>query len=69
MLQLVGEMARRAPRRVGHLAGQFRRSQAHGREFLWREMGLDPSRLHYSPSVVDPLASTRRRPWACWARR
>jgi len=55
MLQLVGEMARRAPHRVGHLAGQFRRSQAHGREFLWREMGLDPSRLHYSASVVAYL--------------
>ncbi len=55
MLQLVGEMARRAPHRVGSLAGQMRRSRAHGHEFLWREMGLDPSRLHYSPSVVAYL--------------
>ena len=55
MLQLVGEMARRAPHRVGSLAGQMRRSRAHGHEFLWREMGLDPARLHYSPSVVAYL--------------
>lgn len=48
-------MARRAPHRVGALAGELRRSQAHGREFLWREMGLDPSRLHYSPSVLAYL--------------
>lgn len=38
-----------------HALGQFRRSQAHGRDFLWDELGLDPARLHYSPSVVTYL--------------
>gem|GEM_PF-1175340 len=55
MLQLAGEMARRAPRRAGGAISEFRRSHAHGRRFLWREVGLEPSRLHYSPSVVAYL--------------
>lgn len=46
-------MARRAPHRSHRLLGEFRRSQAHGREFLWGEVGLDPARLHYSPSVLS----------------
>ena len=53
--QLVGEMARRAPHRAHRAIGEFRRSQAHGRHFLWQEVGLDPARLHYSPSVVAYL--------------
>lgn len=48
-------MARRAPHRTTSAIGEFRRSHAHGRHFLWREAGLDPSRLHYSPSVVAYL--------------
>lgn len=48
-------MARRTPRRAHRAITEFRRSQAHGRHFLWQEVGLDPARLHYSPSVVAYL--------------
>lgn len=48
-------MARRTPNRARRAIGEFRRSQAHGRHFLWQEVGLDPARLHYSPSVVAYL--------------
>lgn len=55
MLQLVGEIARRAPHRTHKVVGAARSSQAHARHFLWREAGLDAARLHYSPSVVRYL--------------
>ena len=54
-LLLVGELARRAPHRLPSTATMARRSRAAAKHHLWRTVGLDAARLHYSPRLMAYL--------------